>query len=223
MSLSFTTYDGLIDAIAETLNREDLEESIPGWIVLAEEQHKTDLRIRDMLTRTTTQITARTLALPTGFLKFKRLRVSATSTGYPYPIEIVSGDELVRHWRAEDMGTGSPPLLDRPANMPRYVSIDSVMEFDVDPSEYDDDEPYLQMLYWKSFTALSTTNTSNALLTRAPGAYFYGALVHSAPYLLDDERIQVWRNEYATIVARLNMNDRDPGGQLTSRVAGRTP
>lgn len=223
MALAFTTYDGLIDAIASTLNRTDLEADIPGWIDLAEEQHKTDLRIRDMLTRTTTQITARTLALPTGFLKFKRLRVSATSTGYPYEIKIVTADELVRHWRAEDMGTGNPPLLDRPANMPRYVSIDSVMEFDVDPSEFDDTAPYLQMLYWKSFTALSDDNTSNALLVRSPGAYFYGSLVHSAPYLLDDERIGVWRNEYATIVHRLNMNDRDTGGPLTSRVAGRTP
>lgn len=225
MALDFSDYDGLQTSIKETLmNRSDLEDQIPGWIQLAEEQHKTDLRIRDMLTRTSTQITARTLALPTGFIKFKRVRIAETSSGYPWPIEIVTPEQLVGFWRSEAQGNLALRMSDgRPANMPRYMSIDGVMEFDLDVSEFDDDEPYLQMLYWKAFTALSDDDDTNALLTRAPGAYFYGALIHSAPYLLDDERIAVWRNEYAKIVSALNLADRDPGGPLASRVAGPTP
>lgn len=224
MALDFTDYDGLQQAIADTLNRQDLEEEIPGWIQLAEEKHKTEVRIRDMLTRTTTQITARTLALPTGFLELKRLRVAATSTGHPYDIEQVSSEELTKYWRSTSIANGlTSVMLGRPANMPKYVAIDELFEFDVDPSMFTDDEPYAQILYWKALTALSDNNTSNALLTRAPGVYFYGALVHSAPFLLDDERIAIWQTAYSAGVAALNAVDRKRGGPLVTRLAGAAP
>ena len=36
----------------------------------------------------------------------------------------------------------------------------------------------------------------NWLLTASPSAYLYGSLVHSAPYLRDDERIALWDKMY---------------------------
>jgi hypothetical protein len=50
----------------------------------------------------------------------------------------------------------------------------------------------LEMVYYASPASLSDSNASNWLLTYYPDAYLYGALVHSAPYLADDSRIQVW-------------------------------
>jgi len=50
----------------------------------------------------------------------------------------------------------------------------------------------LGMVYYASPASLSDSNTSNWLLTYYPDAYLYGALIHSAPYLADDSRIQVW-------------------------------
>jgi hypothetical protein len=162
--------------------------------------------------------------LPTGFLELKRLRLSATTTGRPYHVDQITSDELSKYWRSTASGNSANyPTLERPANMPRYVAIDDVFEFDVDPSEFTDDEPYAQILYYKRLTALSDDTQTNALLSKAPGAYFYGALVHSAPFLLDDERIATWEAAYQSIVDKLNATDRKRAGPLIPKLPGRTP
>jgi hypothetical protein len=51
--------------------------------------------------------------------------------------------------------------------------------------------------------ALSGTNATNWLLTEAPDVYLYGALVHTAPYLKDDARIQVWEALFAQGIENL--------------------
>jgi hypothetical protein len=43
---------------------------------------------------------------------------------------------------------------------------------------------------------LSTSNTTNWLLTSNPDIYLYGALLQAAPYLQDDARIQTWATLY---------------------------
>lgn len=48
------------------------------------------------------------------------------------------------------------------------------------------------------FTALSDANPSNFILATHPGIYLYGALQHSAPYLMDDARMQVWEGLYGS-------------------------
>jgi hypothetical protein len=52
------------------------------------------------------------------------------------------------------------------------------------------------MSYYKKIPALSDSNTSNWLLAKSPAMYLYGALVQSAPYLRDDDRITTWGTLY---------------------------
>ena len=60
------------------------------------------------------------------------------------------------------------------------------------------------MLYRASVPALSDSVTTNWLLTSAPDAYLYGALLQAAPYLSDDNRIGVWGSLYENAITELN-------------------
>jgi hypothetical protein len=224
--VAIDTYDELVEEIASTLNRADLTDDIPGFIALAEERHRDDVRIREMLTRSTVQITARYMDMPTGFIEMKRLRAMATTTADPWNVQQVTPDEITdKRQRAVRLGTYFVLPSARPRNLPNYYAVESQLEFDIDPSEFDDDEPYAEFLYYDSrkVAALSASNASNVILVKAPGLYLYGALVHSAPFLLDDERIATWETAYQERLAKVNATDRKRAGSLVSRVVGSTP
>jgi hypothetical protein len=53
----------------------------------------------------------------------------------------------------------------------------------------------VELWYYKKLTALATS--TNTLFTVNPDLYLYAALTASAPYLLNDQRIQVWEGLYA--------------------------
>ena len=67
------------------------------------------------------------------------------------------------------------------------------------------DGTYTSELYYFGKTpALSDSNTSNWILEHYPDAYLYGSLIHSAPYLKDDARIQVWAALYQNAIDAIN-------------------
>jgi hypothetical protein len=79
----------------------------------------------------------------------------------------------------------------------------------------------IEMLYYKYFTALSDSNTTNDMLTYHPDLYLYGALVEAEPYLQNDKRIQVWQGFYDRAKADLiatNERDRHSGVAPTTRI-----
>lgn len=57
--------------------------------------------------------------------------------------------------------------------------------------------------YITKLVSLSDTKTVNWLITDHPDIYLYATLVESAPYLKDDERIPVWKQELATRLEEL--------------------
>jgi hypothetical protein len=80
-----------------------------------------------------------------------------------------------------------------------------------------------ELLYYQKLPALSSSNADNWLLLEAPDVYLYGALLHSAPYLAEDERVGVWAQMYAAAVQRLNQVSEDAmfsGSGLTLKVRG---
>ena len=63
-------------------------------------------------------------------------------------------------------------------------------------------------------TALSDSNASNDILTNYPELYLYGALAESAPFIMQDERINTWGNLYKE--ALKNANETSSRGSTTS-------
>jgi hypothetical protein len=77
-----------------------------------------------------------------------------------------------------------------------------------------------ELIYYAKLSKLSTTNTTNWLLTAAPDVYLYGALMQAAPYLQDDARIAVWASMYRAGLEELALSDdrgATSGGTLINR------
>jgi hypothetical protein len=80
-----------------------------------------------------------------------------------------------------------------------------------------------ELLYIQKLDALSGSNADNWLLLEAPDVYLYGALIHSAPYLAEDERVAIWAQMYSASVTRLNETSesaRFSGSGLRLKVRG---
>jgi len=77
----------------------------------------------------------------------------------------------------------------------------------------------LEMTYIRTIPALSDSNTSNWVLSEAPDVYLYGSLIHTAPYLKDDPRTQIWAGLYTSAVEELNRAGQNAryGGKLNIR------
>ncbi len=52
-------------------------------------------------------------------------------------------------------------------------------------------------------TPLSADTDTNWVLENHPDAYLYGSLVHSAPFLVEDERIAIWQGLFSNALSRI--------------------
>lgn len=187
--MAITTYAELKTSIADWLLRDDLTSVIPSFISLAEAQMNRSLAHWRQETRSEAEIDARYSELPADWLSPIRLSVS-TSNG-PAELEPMSYSEML------DARTRSADVV----GIPKYYSISAgSLEVYPTPSGAFD----VTMLYRASVPALSDSATTNWLLTYAPDAYLYGALLQAAPYLSDDNRIGVWGSLYENAIAELN-------------------
>jgi hypothetical protein len=83
-----------------------------------------------------------------------------------------------------------------------------------------DDSYTAELTYYAKLSKLSSTNTTNWLLTAASDAYLYGTLMQAAPYLKDDARIAVWSSMYISALEDLQVSDdrgASSGGALIAR------
>lgn len=203
--MALDTYTNLKTAIADHLARSDLTSYIDDFIDIAESMHQRDIRIREMIQRDAITIDTRQEAVPAGVLEIISLRLLTTPVTV---LEYVNPHEMNR-WRQEVTGK------------PTRFTVHEEIELDVTPAESYSGE----IIYYGSVTALSGSTATNAILTKAPDLYLYGALLASAPFLMSDERIQVWGSLYKAGVQALN--DRARAGRvmgpLISRVAGDVP
>jgi hypothetical protein len=77
------------------------------------------------------------------------------------------------------------------------------------------------MLYYKYFTGLSDSNTTNDMLTYHPDAYLYAVLLEAEPYLQNDKRVQLWVGAYELAkkgIIDSNERDRHSGVAPTTRI-----
>lgn len=210
--MALDTYENLKLAIADYLDRDDLTSQIDDFIDIAESAHRDEVRFRELLTRASITIADgdRTEPLPADFAQVKYIRLinPQSTTWNRYYLATLA--QLSEHEL-----TDRASLTDGP---PKYFCINEQIEFDVAA----DQEYTGELLYYKKMTALSDSNTSNELLVRSPELYLYGALKATAPFLMNDERLNIWANLYEEAMDRLNRaerTDRRSGPQI-ARVKG---
>lgn len=203
--MGLSTYSALKTAISDHLDRSDLSDFVDDFIDLAEARHKNEIRFRDMIKRSQATASTRYLALPSDFLEMQTLRLLTD------PVRVLQQLTFHEMNRQRVETTGKP----------KYFTVHEEIEFEKAP----DDDYTAEMIYYAELTALSDSNTSNALLSRAPNCYLYGALLAATPFLGEDERIPVWEQQY--VIARDGLIAADKRGRhmgpLFSKVAGPTP
>jgi len=176
--MAITTYAELKTAIADWLNRADLDQKIPDFIRLAESTLNDVLRQADMVTQSTgITITSGRAALPADALEVVYAQVASTEDE---PLEQISPQQLtmLRRTRTRD------------AANPRFFAIIG-RQIVVTPTP---SSGSLDIDYYQRIPALTDSNTTNWLLDDAPHVYLYTSLLHATPFLMDDARYQVFQN-----------------------------
>ena len=204
--MAISTYSEIKQSIIRWSHRSDLDTLIDDFIRLAEvDMFKTTsdhegLEIREMETKSTASADTQELALPTGFLSMRSM---------------VIGDDDLRYLAPESMqyrnGTGKP----------LYYTITNQIEFDISP-----DQAYtVEMVYFAKPTGLSSSNTTNVVLTNHPDIYLYGALWILFTHAMDDENISKYRQFYTQAIDGANAKDEwgRYGSAPYARVNGPTP
>jgi hypothetical protein len=201
--MALSTYAELKASVADWLNRSDLTSAITDFVSLAEAQMERTLRTTQMITRATATIDAEYNATPGDFLEARTFKMD-TNPVTPLQFETIDSlDELLTVYTS----SGKPKFFGVVGSQIRVVPIP--------------DSSYTgELIYYSKLAKLSTSNTTNWLLTKAPDVYLYGSLLQAAPYLQDDARIQVWAGLYQRGIEELQIADErgaTSGGKLKSR------
>lgn len=206
--MAISTYAELQAAIADWLLRSDLTATIPSFIRLAEADFARKIRHWRMESRLAVSYDAQYEDLPADWVETISLRLS-DATG-PHQLDLMShADMLAERYRTADIG-----------GLPKFYAV-SGGQLELFPTP---DEAYSgELLYIQEIPALSDSQTTNWLLTAAPDVYLYGALLQSAPYIKDDERIAVWAAAYDNAITSLNRSSsraKASGSGLRMRIGG---
>jgi len=207
--MALTNYTGLKASIADFLNRDDLTAVIPDFVALAEAQINRDVRHWKMEARSSGQQDAADeyMQIPSDWVETIRLHLTGNGTSV---VNLVSRDAMADKRAGQENASGTPRM---------YTHADGQFQLYPTPNATTD----FELLYYQKLPALSSSNADNWLLLEAPDVYLYGSLLHSAPYLSEDERVGVWAQMYSAAIQRLNQVSEDAmfsGSGLTLKVRG---
>jgi hypothetical protein len=204
--MSFDTYSNLKTAIINWSHRSDLLTLVDDFIDLCEADLWKRLRTRDMEKRATAAAptSGRFLALPDSFIQMRRLKLESGGTTYELQYRTPEAMQI----KAETA-------------RPRHFTISSQIEFDRTP-----DAAYtVEMQYYISLTALSDSNTSNAVLTRFPQLYLYGSLYHLYTYTAQEDKAVLYNKLFDDLIETINSQEEKGrhGPAPAMRYEGSTP
>jgi hypothetical protein len=186
--VSISTYSDLQDAVASELHRDDLTDEIQRSIALAESEMQIDCKLVEFESDATITVTSGSGPLPTGFLGMR----SAYWNG--------DTSKALRYI--------PPPEFDSLRNVtggtPAYYTVSgSTLRVNEGGTG-----SVVGMVNTR-FTALSDSNTTNALLTNHPDAYLYGTLKHAAVHTRDTELMQTAGLLFNAAKERIKTNNKD--------------
>lgn len=195
-------FQGLCNKLADTLNRQDLTGVIPDFTAIATTRISRDMaRIKHpgAITRAIASVVNDYAPLPTDFLSMYQLMDQDTQTALTYISPDQSMTIQTQGW--------SPQTSPVPIIAPYYSPTQNIIYYTIMgktlrmiPPPASSTPAMLEMWYYSTLPAISNSNPTNWVLTQYPDLYLYGSLVHTAPYLKNDERIQVWENMYQAIL-----------------------
>ncbi len=169
---SHMNYGELKQTIADYAHRADLSSQIPGFIRVATARLNRDLRVQEMVTELATTPTTNPWALPDDYLELRELTRDATNSVGRVQLSSVSNHQINKYAGA----TGSPT----------FYSIDG---FEIETAPGGLDTEYA-LQYVAALPELVGDADTNAVLTRYPNLYIYGALIELYSWTQDQANQQ---------------------------------
>ena len=190
--MAITNYSQLFARLEEYSLSDDLKERIPDFIMLAEQHMFKKLRglEQDTSQNLSTSTSDRFVALPTGYRQMRRLKIDVTGNGDYYDLIYKPVDHL---------------RIVNSAGIPCYYTITDQIEMD----RTSDVVYTVQAQFIKSPTALTSSNTTNDVLTNWPELYLYGSLWQLFLYTEEEEKAAKWYSQYVDALANANKDSRD--------------
>jgi len=166
-------YSWLKEIVAATVNRTDLAARIPDWIAFGEDDIEGEIANRKLETTLELDGWEGDLSMPSDLRQITSLTIDGQDVTY---VGDGGFDTIPDNQRGLFYATSDTTILlhDARGDAPRN----------------------LKLRYVRGVCHLSDQNKSDWLQCLRPSARLYAALVHSAPYLEDDQRIGTWRTMY---------------------------
>jgi hypothetical protein len=200
------TYEKLVEAVSDWLGRDDLEDRIPTFIHLVEADltRMTLLRAQEKVTTGSFTAEQDFINLPDDLVTPRLLRIDTSPR--VRLVDIVSLDKFVGI--AESFSQSTFSMAATMVGDRLYLA----------PTPGVDDD--YTLFYMARLMPLSSNNSTNRILKDAPDALLYGALMHSAPFVGNDERLPLWGTLYGGFkedYRKLEWKARTGGGPLRVR------
>jgi len=190
MALQF--YADLLASVADWLQRGDLTPVIPDFVALAEAEISRRLVIggapRNMYLRCQTPINDEFKNVPSDFMGARSFWLQGATA----PLEFVDPEKIIERKVLY-------PNVDAGGNTVVYAVVGNSFQFWPVPQS----EVIGELLYIARVQSLNDSITANWLLTLHPDCYLYGSLLQAAPYLKDDDRVQLWQAKFDGIISSI--------------------
>jgi len=183
------TYAELKTNIANFLNRSDLTRQLDFFIDATEAEFNRRLRVKDMIKRATATADSQYLSLPTDWLEAINVQLDGNNFT---PLMQQSIESLDIYRKSVD-NVSSQPVY--------YALVDNTIELAPTP----DTSYTLQLTYYGTIDALSDSNTSNFISNSYPDAYLYGALKHASIYLMEDDRVALFTQQFEKALEEMRL------------------
>jgi len=193
---TITDYGSLKAHLADTLNRDDLTSVIPQFVEFAMADLNRKLRVRQQMVRAQGDVFSGNdkIRLPANFLAMRNIQVN---TDPIRGLEYATPERMDELRQSYNGGANGEPV---------YYTVmgDNIFVVPTPDGTYQ-----LEIGYYRDIPTLTTDSDTNFLITDHPDLITYGSLMHSAPYLQDDSRLQVWATLYSTALeATMEANKR---------------
>ena len=203
--MALTTYGELLTSLEGWLNRTDLTATqTPDFIRLFESRANRLLRMPQMEATATNVGAVAAVALPTDYLQLRTVKIATKPLKGYSPQEVLS----VYATGTAAAGGGTPT---------GYSVEGTTLILAPAPSA----SVTVEIDYFKSIPALTTTNTTNWLLTNYPDAYLAGTLAVAYAFLRDDNAAAQRKANWDEVLAEMTLDAerrRTPAGPLVARV-----
>ena len=191
--MALNNYANLKTAIANFLARDDLTSEIDDFIDLTEADFNRRLRIRAMETVDSAfTIDSETETIPTGFLQVRSFIL--TSTSPDRALVLMSPFHQANTQGFNNVGN------------PQAYSVEGTnFRFSPVPSS----AVTARLSFYKAFDSISSTTTTNHILTTHPDVYLYGALYFASTFIrgMDQGTVIQFKTQYEAALKQVEDAD----------------